>query len=260
MESDPFDALMAEADRRPFVGWDVTLDGRISSVRPWDFSAQVDRRARRSPDLLDIGTGGGEWLAALPHRPARTAAVEGWPPNVPVARRQLEPLGVAVFAVEPAAPNVEQTQEAAGGALPFEDASFQLVVSRHEAYLPREVRRVLAPGGRFVTQQVASGAADDFYRLFGAAAPQDPVAWTLAFAVRQLEDAGFVIEEAEEGAEIMTFADVGALAWYLKNVPFVYPEFSIPEARDQLLRLHREAHDKGIEVRQPSFRIEAVRP
>lgn len=257
MAAELFDALIAEAERRPLTGWSLDYGGRIASENPWDFSEQAARAAGHSPDLLDIGTGGGEWLAGLPHRPARTVAVEGWPPNVEVARRRLEPLGVQVFAVEPAAPNVEQAQGGAGGALPFDEASFHLITARHEAYLPREVRRVLAPGGRFLTQQVASGASDDLYRLFGQAPPEDPVPWTLEFAVRQLEDAGMVVDEAEAGAEVMAFADVGALAWYLKNVPFVYPGFSIAAARDRLRGLHAAG---PIVVRQPLFRISARRP
>lgn len=256
MAAELFDALIAEADRRPLTGWSLDYDGRIASERPWDFSEQAARAAARSPDLLDIGTGGGEWLAGLAHRPPRTVAVEGWPPNVEVARRRLQPMGIAVFAVDPAAPNVEQAEGRSGGALPFEEASFHLVTARHEAYLANEVRRVLAPGGRFLTQQVAAGASDDLYRLFGQEPPRDPVAWTVDFAVRQLEDAGLAVEEAEAGAEVMTFADVGALAWYLKNVPFVCPGFSIPAARDRL----RELHAAGpIQVRQPLFRIEARR-
>lgn len=80
MSMTEFDALMEEAERRPLVGWDVGYDGRISSRLPWDFTAMVTDHARRSPDLLDLGTGGGEWLGDLPHRPARTVATEGWPP------------------------------------------------------------------------------------------------------------------------------------------------------------------------------------
>jgi cyclopropane fatty-acyl-phospholipid synthase-like methyltransferase len=63
---------------------------------PWDYTATVLEHARRSPDLLDLGTGGGEWLAALPYRPARTVATEAWPPNVSVARGRLKPLGTEV--------------------------------------------------------------------------------------------------------------------------------------------------------------------
>ncbi|HEY9217616.1 MAG TPA: methyltransferase domain-containing protein, partial [Phenylobacterium sp.] len=211
---------------------------------------------RHSPDLLDIGTGGGEWLSALTHRPGRTVAVEGWPPNVPVARARLEPLGIEVFEVDPAPPNVAQDAAAAGGALPFPDGAFHLIVSRHEAYLPGEVLHVLAPDGWFLTQQVGSGAGDGYYRLLDEAPPTEPP-WDLYVAAMQLNAAGFVVDEADQGFETISFADVGALAWYLKNLPFVYPGFSIAAARDRLRRLHESR--EAISVRQPLFRIGARR-
>jgi SAM-dependent methyltransferase len=255
-----FDSLMEEATRRPFVGWDVSYDGRIETVPPWDFDAIVDRVARASPDLLDLGTGGGEWLAARPHLPRRTVATEGWPPNVPVAGARLAPLGIEVVAVDGAPGNVDQDAGPEGGALPFADGAFHLVVSRHESYLPGEVRRVLVPGGLFLTQQVGSGAADDFYRLLGEAAPPVLIVWNLAFAVRQVRNAGLVVEEQAEGFETMVFADIGALAWYLANLPFVYPDFSIAGARDVLRRLHEEnCRGRPLEVRQPLFWFRACR-
>jgi len=255
-----FDALIEEAERRPFIGWDVSCDGRIRTASPWDFAAIVAAQARRSPDLLDLGTGGGEWLSRLPHRPPRTVATEGWAPNVPVARRRLEPLGIDVVAVDAAPDNIDQDGIAAGGALPFPDGDFHLVTSRHESYVPSEVMRVLAPGGIFLTQQVASGAADDFYRLLDAPVPPGPAAWNLDFAVRQLEEAGFAVEETAEGCGTMAFADVGALAWYLKNLPFLCPGFSIGAAREALERVHRSARrGRPAKIRQPLFWLKARR-
>jgi SAM-dependent methyltransferase len=251
-----FEALIAQADSRPFTGWDVGYDGRITSSRPWDYAAIVADLARASPDLLDLGTGGGEWLASLPHRPARTAATEAWPPNVPIARARLAPLGILLFAVEDGPDNVAQQGAAQVSKLPFDDGSFQLINSRHESYVPAELHRVLAPDGLFVTQQVASGAQDGFYRLFGEQPPVDPVRWTLAFAQRQLEEAGFAIEDAAEGFDDLRFADIGALAWYLKNLPFIFPDFSIPARRDWLEALQGAG---PITVRQPLFRIVARR-
>lgn len=184
--------------------------------------------------------------------------MEGWPPNVPVARSRLEPLGVAVSVVAPAPANVEQAKGLAGGALPFPDSAFHLVTSRHEAYLPYEVFRILTTGGTFLTQQVGSGVSDEFYRLFDAPAPKPRAVWNLAFAVRQLKSAGFVVEAADEGFEIMTFDDVGALAWYLKNVHSVYPGFSIDAARATLGRLHHEVQQAGpIRTQQPLFWLKA---
>lgn len=256
-----FDVLLEEAERRPFVGWDVSYDQRIRITPPWDFGAIVDAHTRLSPDLLDLGTGGGEWLNERPHLPTRTVATEGWSPNVPVARARLEPRGIDVIAVHGAPDNIDQEDFSPECILPFPADDFHLVISRHESYVPSEVLRVLAPGGIFLTQQVASSGADDFYRLFDAPAPSVPVAWDLTFAVRQLERAGFTVTEKAEGFETIEFADVGALAWYLKNLPFVYPDFSIAAARQKLHRLHADDRRAGsLTIRQPLFWLKAVAP
>ncbi len=52
------------------------------------------------------------------------------------------------------------------GDVPFRDACFDLVINRHEAFEAEEVARVLAAGGRFLTQQ-ASSAQDQFHALLG---------------------------------------------------------------------------------------------
>ncbi len=249
------DGLLEDARRRPLVGFDVSYDGRITSTPAWDFTAIVAAHTRNSTALLDLGTGGGEWLSRLPHRPAKTVATEGWPPNVEIARARLAPFGVDVVGVEAAPYNVAQSVSTMIGSLPLPDNGFDLVTSRHESYLPREVRRVLAPGGCFLSQQLGSGASDDLYRLLGWPVPKIDVAWNLAFATAQLEEAGFVIDEAGEGHESKRFADIGALAWYLQHMPFVLPEFSIDAARDELARV--AASQEPIIVRQPSFWFKA---
>jgi hypothetical protein len=81
---DRVNALLDEAERQPFVGWDFSwLRGRLDSQPlPWDYTATVVEHARNSSDLLDLGTGGGEWLAELSYRPPRTVATEAWGPNL----------------------------------------------------------------------------------------------------------------------------------------------------------------------------------
>lgn len=254
-----FGDLMEEAREQPFEGWDLSYGGRIITEEPWDFGDLVDALAAESPDLLDMGTGGGEWLSAR-RLPPRVVATEGWEPNVPVAKARLSPLGIEVIAVEGAPENVEQDEGAAGGELPFPDGFFHLVVNRHESYVAREVLRILTPAGRFATQQVASTVAWDFHRLLGETPPPIAIAWDLDFAVRQITEAGFAVEEQAQGAQLIRFADVGAFAWYLKNLPFIIPDFSIDRARAQLARLHDATGETGIEVRQPIFRLTARRP
>src|SRR5207244_4921427 len=99
---------------------------------PWDYTASVVEHARSSPDLLDLGTGGGEWLAELSYRPPRTVATESWGPNVAIASARLRPLGVDVVQVAPARDNTGKPVEGAASPLPFPDEAFHLVVDRHE--------------------------------------------------------------------------------------------------------------------------------
>ena len=264
MHEDPeFARLVAEAERRPLGGWDFSWLGERmrSTALPWDFEAIVDRLASDSPDLLDLGTGGGEWLAALPHRPPRTIATEPWAPNVEVARRRLGPLGVTVVGVEPAPDNVDQAAGERRGALPFPTSSFELVVSRHESFVAAEVQRILAPGGRFVTQQAGSGRYDELHRALGLEPrPEGRRAWTLSLATSQVEEAGLTIVRSGEAETLTTFADVGALAWFLKAAPWVVPAFSLREHRGALADLHRRIVAEGpYTLREPSFWLEAFR-
>ena len=85
------DALLAEAAATPVDGWDFGRFGdRLTTSGPgWDFAAIVAARCAGAGSLLDLGTGGDEWLSSLPARPDRTVATESWLPNVPVARARL---------------------------------------------------------------------------------------------------------------------------------------------------------------------------
>jgi SAM-dependent methyltransferase len=262
------DRLLQEADRQPFAGWDFSwLDGRITvQPLPWDFEALTSDRASRSPDLLDMGTGGGERLSRLPGRPARTVATESWAPNVPVAGRRLIPLGVGVVHAEGAPDNASQDEaQRTGkleGRLPFRNGSFQLVTNRHEAFVAAEVARILAPGGRFLTQQIENAWSDDYYRLLGLPAPGAPARpWNLARATAQVTAVGMQIEASGEADECREFLDVGALAWYLKSIPWAIPGFTVDAFRPRLAQLHGQiASDGPLKVRMPHFWLEAHKP
>ena len=258
-----FEQLIAEAEAQPFSGWDFSRLGSrmVTSALPWDYESLVLSRGRASPDLLDLGTGGGECLAALPYRPPRTVATESWEPNVEVARARLGPLGVTVVRVEAAPDNAEQEPEEKRGLLPFPADSFHLVACRHEAFVANEIARVLVAGGVFVTQQVG-GNYEDFYRLLDLALPARPGReWNLVSATAQLEAAGLRVVASGEGGETTSFADVGALVWYLKAVPWVVPGFSAREHLTRLADLHaRIARDGPVSVRLPAFYLEATKP
>src|SRR5215210_1624499 len=251
-----FDRLITEAEGRPLAGWDFSWLGERMQTEPlpWDFDALVDGRARAAPDLLDLGTGGGEWLSSLPYRPPRTVATEAWPSNVAVAAARLAPLGIDVVQVEPARENVEQAARETSGRLPFPADAFHLIVSRHESYVPAEIARVLVPGGSFLTQQLAPGS-DELARLLDTAAPATST-FELDLAVRQLEAAGLEVTDCAEGRQTVTFADVGALAWYLRAIPWALPRFDPDSFRDKLRKLHES--DEPLQASLYGFWLEAV--
>ena len=245
-----FDALVAAAERQSFAGWDFSwVRGRVvETALPWVYRHEVLRRVPAAEALLDMDTGGGEFLAGLAAErplPARTAATEGYGPNIPIARDRLGPLGVDVVAVGEDEPP-----------LPFPDATFDLVINRHGSFPAGEIARVLRPGGTFLTQQVGGGNLAAVNELLGA--PPYPYAhWTLEAAVAALRSAGLVVPRAEEAFPGVTFTDVGALVFQLRAVEWQVPGFTVAAYRDALRRLHERM---PVTVAGHRFLIEAARP
>jgi SAM-dependent methyltransferase len=247
------DQLLDEAEATPFEGWDFTgLGARlVLEPPPWDLEEIVGRAAANAGTMLDMGTGGGEWLSALPARASFSVATESWPPNVRVAAARLRPLGVPVVHDEGAADNHRQGVEDPRGPLAFKDNAFELVTNRHESFVASEVARVLRRGGTFITQQAHSGS-DQFHELLGVTAPKLEV-FELDLALPQLNAAGLIVDEANEGVAATIFADVGALAWYLRSVPWAVPGFTISSYRHALIKLH----DGPIRVTAKRFWVRA---
>jgi hypothetical protein len=134
-------------------------------------------------------------------------------------------------------------------------------MSRHESYVASEVARVLKPGGIFLTEQVG-GNYDDFYDALALPRPvRQPVAWDLNLAIDQLTEAGLRIAGSAQGAQRISFADVGAFAWYLTAIPWAVEGFSIDGFRTKLERAHVRIRTNGaITVRLPAFWLEAIKP
>lgn len=222
----------------PREGWDfAAIAGRHDQDRPpWSYE-QLAREALAGADsALDMGTGGGEVLLTLRDvLPEDTVATEGWPPNVPVAQRALNPHGIAV---------VDYDAEAADPMMPFPDERFAVVLNRHEAYRTDEVFRVLRPGGVFVTQQVDGRDFEETQALFGGRSGYSHI--TLAHLRAEAVTAGFEVTRAVEWAGRSRFHDVGALVHYFSMVPWEVPEdFGVDRYADVLLDLHRRGPARG---------------
>ena len=246
-------AWLEEEVARPFSGWDFSaLHGRWDEeALPFDYPSIVKVAIAHSAALLDMDTGGGELLASLALLPPLTCATEGYPPNLPIARARLAPLGVTVLPIAEDDP----------GPLPFDDAAFDLVSNRHGYYDPREVWRILRPGGRFITQQVGGGNDNDLNHALGAPENSTWDTWHLASARADLEVAGFTIARAGEVSLTQRFGDVGALAYHLTAIPWQIPDFTVGRYFPALQALQRRC-EAGAKIasRQHRFLIVAERP
>ncbi len=243
---DDFDTLIAEAEGHDFEGWDFSfLDGRNEvDPPPWDYKARVEELARGAHTMVDLGTGGGEFVASLDVRASLSVATEGWMPNVAVADRNLRPLGVHVVAVEGASDNAKQRFTDPDGRLPFQDDSIDLVFDRHEAFRPTEVARVLRPGGTFLTQQAGGLNEVELNDVLGGAV--DPsLSPTLNEYVAQLEQAGLEVLEAQEAFPAKRYLDVGAVVSFLRAVPWQYEGFDPRSNIEGLRTIHDVIQKRG---------------
>lgn len=251
MSEPSFDELLAEADAAPVDGWGFDwLSRRASEERPsWGFARLLGERMSMASAALDLQTGGGEVVAELTRRPPTMAATEGWAPNVAVARRNLEPLGVRV---------VEVADDAD---LPFEDGSFDLVSSRHPTTTRwDEVARVLAAGGTYISQQIGPGSAHEV-----SEAMLGPFDMSLARSpdslVAEAERAGLAVVDLRHERLRMTFHDVGAVVYFLRKVVWIVPGFTVEGYRGQLAALHERMCAKGpLVAHSARVLIEARKP
>jgi SAM-dependent methyltransferase len=178
-----------------------------------------------------------------------TWATEGYPPNIEVARRRLEPLGVRVAAVG---------EDASG--LPFDDQTFDLVIDRHEGYRAREMYRVLKPGGRLITQQVGGENCMGINRALQEIPAAPYQFWTLAYELDRLKEVGFAVEEAREAFPSLAFYDIGALVFYLKIVIWQVEDFTVERYQDKLYQIHESIkRDGAFVVSEHRTLIRAVR-
>ncbi|MFE0425809.1 class I SAM-dependent methyltransferase [Streptomyces sp. NPDC058953] len=240
-----FEDLIAEGTNAPTEGWDFSwFAGRATERRPsWGYATLLADRMARAGAALDVQTGGGEVLASVPVAPPVLVATESWPPNLDIARRNLAPLGGLV---------VEAGDE---DDLPFPAEDFDLVVSRHPVVTRwDEIRRVLRPGGTYLSQQVGAGSVRELTEfLMGPRAvnealeelgrrPLPPGATTsgadpVALAAGA-EAAGLDVVDLRTEALRMEFHDIAAVVHFLRKVIWTVPGFTVDAYRPRLAELH----------------------
>ncbi|MBN2851269.1 MAG: GrpB family protein [Clostridia bacterium] len=210
----------------PFKGWDFShLKKRmINEEVSWDYKEIVERYTSKSLCMLDMGTGGGEFLSTVRNLPKNTYATEGYPPNVEVAKKKLSPLGVNL---------VEVTDDKN---LNLKSHFFDLVINRHESYDESEIHRIMSLNSLFITQQVGGHDCHELNEFLHAPINQTFDFWNLSYATNKLSEHFKVIETKSEYLKT-TFHDVGAIIYYLKVVEWQIPGFNVLDYFGRLLAL-----------------------
>ena len=80
-------------------GWDFShIRGRVEEAPlPWDYKQKVLDFLKPQSVILDMGTGGGEFLLSLRHPFSQTSVTESWQPNFELCEKKLAPLGITIL-------------------------------------------------------------------------------------------------------------------------------------------------------------------
>jgi len=217
-------------------GWDFShIDGRYTEQDdiPWNYREIILRHLTPEMKLLDIDTGGGEFLLSLNHPHKNTAATENYPPNAVLCQETLLPLGI------------DFRRSDGKETLPFDDSRIDMVINRHGDFHAEEIFRILKPGGLFITQQVGAENDRELVELLcGKTALPFPEQY-LSVAVRKFRNTGFAILEKDECFRPIKFFDVGALVWFARIIEWEFPDFSVDTHITQLLNAQRILDENG---------------
>ena len=229
-------AWKAEEQIAHIHGWDFShIDGRYMEDTnfPWNYRQLIGEYLTSDMKLLDIDTGGGEFLLSLGHPYENTAATENYLPNVQLCKETLLPLGI----------NFRQAD--GKDKLPFEDARFDVVINRHGDFNPREIYRVLKAGGVFISQQV--GAEND-RELVDILCGELPLPFPEQYADKvaaAFQNEGFSILRQEECFTPIRFYDVGALTWFARVLPWEFTGFSVDTHIQNLMKAQHILENEG---------------
>lgn len=218
-------------------GWDFShiRDRYQEEDLLWNFKSVIEKYLDESMQLLDMETGGGEFLLSLNHPHQNTSAIEGYKPNVEYCKEVLLPLGI----------NFKEAN--GGGKLPFEDKYFDIITNRHGDYTIAELKRVLKRNGIFITQQV--GAENDRALVELLLSRNEELPFSNQYLkIREGEfiTQGFEIIESGEVFKPIKFYDVGALVWFARIIEWEFPGFSVDSNLEQLYKAQEILEQDGV--------------
>ncbi|WP_028973928.1 class I SAM-dependent methyltransferase [Spirochaeta cellobiosiphila] len=238
-------------ETRVFQGWD------FSSIRnhmtegelPWNYHALAKQLILPDSKILDMGTGGGEFLLSLNPYAGNTFATESYLPNFNYSQKKLNESGINLSYIEEDKP------------FPYSDNFFDVILNRHESYDVNELKRVLKTGGIFVSQQVGGKNNLDFsIWLLGKDPGITDHSFNLSREVEKFESAGFTIIAKDEFFPVTSFTDVGAFVYFAKIIEWEFPGFTVNSYKDKLFELQKKILKNGyFELVEHRFMIKAMK-
>lgn len=218
-----------------FSGWDFSaIDASWENeALPWSYPQLIKQHLTKEMVMLDMGTGGGEFLLTLDHPHAQTAVTEGWEPNIELLQQKLVPLGIKLAPV------------ADDDLILYEDNQFDIILNRHESFSVAEVKRVLKPNGIFITQQVGESNGDRLAQMIIGDVKSSFAAWNLTNTLAHLKASSFEIRQADEYYPCQKFFTMKALIYYVKVIEWEYPNFNVGDHFDGLQSAYEELLKAG---------------
>lgn len=226
-----------EEEKAKIIGWDFSyLEGRFHSdedALPWDYTDVIKRYVHDNHRILDIDTGGGEFLLSLRHPYQLTSATEGYPPNVELCRKKLGSLGIDFHEMSDYLK------------MPFADSTFDMVINRHGSYDANEIYRILKPNGLFITQQVGEDNDRELVEMLLPDCVKSFSGHNLKSQTELFKKAGFKIIEYDEAFRPIVFYETSALVWFAKIIEWEFIDFSVKRCFERLLEVEKEIEDNG---------------
>lgn len=218
-------------------GWDFShIQYRYEEEKdlPWVYKSVVKSFIKKDDTILDLDTGGGEFLLSLHHPYVLTSATEAYPPNVTLCKKTLLPLGINFKEAD-----VKEK-------LPFQNDQFDVVINRHGSINEKEIYRVLKPNGIFITEQVGAENDRGLVELLYTNVPDLPYPEEYVnIAKEKFKNTGFSILNAQEAFRPIYFYDVGALVWFAKVLEWEFPNFSVNNNLEGLYEAQKQLENKG---------------
>lgn len=228
-------------------GWDFSRVKCQSEEVAWDFYDVVRQNCKKSNILLDIGTGGGEALLSIADAALMLVGIDNSQGMIQTAQANVMSSHVS---------NVRILHMDADH-IQFPDGFFQVISSRHSGFHPKEVARVLAEGGCFLTQQVGEADKLNLKRAFGRGQSFEiPDGTLMNQYMTQLNEAGFCEVQSFEYDAIDYYETYEDLVFLLKHTPTI-PNFSQTAEDFTILRQFIEEYQtsKGIRTNSKRFMI-----